>query len=172
MMDIASVRHHFEEFNNVLKSEDLVAEVCACGGKAFLAGYYTEKNTRDISEIFRPTELVLDAWSRVERRFGLEAKGIENHLNLFFHPDPPRERHFSMSHLRVFASTPAYLLAMKCSTPCPDIMDQQAIQFLIQYLKIESVEQILEIISDYYPRLEVPENIKSTIKRSFNFKKS
>ncbi len=160
MVEITSVKRHFEAFNNELKNRDIVAEVCICRERVFLIGFYPERDTADLSEIFKPIELVHEAWAVIEEKFGLKDVGIQEHIRVL---DLSREEYFSRSHLKIFTPPPLYLLAMRCSLPFPDATVLEDIRFLTKFLNILSVEEVVKGISGYYPRSEIPSRVRLTI---------
>src|SRR5262249_2982366 len=65
------------------------------------------------------------------------------------------ERH-GMSHLRIWAPTAEYMLAMKCISARFDTHDKDDVIFLIRLLKLKKTSQVFSIIEKYYPHSKIP----------------
>lgn len=61
-----------------------------------------------------------------------------------------------LSHLRVWAPSAEYMLAMKCISARFDSSDGDDASFLIRLLKLQSPEAVFAIIERYYPRKAIP----------------
>ena len=61
-----------------------------------------------------------------------------------------------LSHLRIWAPSAEYMLAMKGVSARFDTHDRDDVLFLIRHLKLERPEEVYEIISRYYPRRKIP----------------
>jgi len=57
-----------------------------------------------------------------------------------------------LSHLVVMVADPEYMLAMKSISARIDGTDSKDIEFLINKLKITTVDEVFKIIDKYYPR--------------------
>jgi hypothetical protein len=62
----------------------------------------------------------------------------------------------SFSHLRVWAPTADYMLAMKCISARFDSLDRDDVAFLVRYLKLGTPEEVFDIVQRYYPRQQIP----------------
>ena len=81
----------------------------------------------------------------------------------FFHVDPPREDVLNLSHLKVWAPSAEFMLAMKCVSARFDTFDRDDTRFLIKYLQLRDTEEIFKLISKYYPHNKVPAKTKFLI---------
>ena len=66
--------------------------------------------------------------------------------------DHPRKVFLNLSHLVVMVADSEYMLAMKSLSARIDGTDSKDIEFLINKLKIKTVEEVFNIIDKYYPR--------------------
>lgn len=129
--------------------------------------YHARPATKDIDAIFEPTKEIRAASNKVARKFGLDQGWLNDAVKGFFHADPPREDVFNMSHLRVWAPSADYMLAMKCVSARLDTFDRDDIKFLISYLKLDGTEDVFEILAKYYPHNRVPAKTKFLIEEIF-----
>ena len=74
----------------------------------------------------------------------------------YFYGNPPKQEVLQLSHLRVWAPKADYMLAMKCIAARLDTYDKDDIQHLIQYLHLETKEEVFCCIEKYYPRKQIP----------------
>jgi hypothetical protein len=56
----------------------------------------------------------------------------------------------------IYAPTPDYMLAMKCTYARFDSQDKNDVIFLIKYLRLTKQSEIFEIIENYYPKNQIP----------------
>lgn len=70
-----------------------------------------------------------------------------------------------LSNLRVFACQPDYLLAMKCSALRigEEFHDLDDIRYLIHYLNLTSYQEVLDVITQYYPLKQFPQKALYTL---------
>ena len=74
---------------------------------------------------------------------------------------------FSLSNLSVWAPEPRYMLAMKSISARWDSADKDDVIFLIHHLKIKSADAVLEIVSSYYPKTQIPAKTQFFIEELF-----
>ena len=85
----------------------------------------------------------------------------------FFLSDPPRVPVLELPHLRVWAPTAEYMLAMKCVSARFDNHDRDDVVFLIRHLAIEDAEQVFEILGAYCPRNRIPPKARFLVEELF-----
>lgn len=163
MLDTSLIKRLFKELNKELSKKDVVGEIGICGGAVMCLVYHARPATKDIDAIFEPTKEIRKASVLVAHKFGLDENWLNDAVKGFFHADPPREGVFNMSHLRVWAPSADYMLAMKCISARFDTFDRDDIIFLISYLKFTKSKQVFDVIVKYYPRNRVPAKTKFLI---------
>lgn len=156
MLNVALIKRLFVALGGELAKKNVVGEVGICGGAVMCLVYRARPATKDIDAIFEPTREIREASRRVARKFGLDEGWLNDAAKGFFHADPPREDVFHMSHLRVWAPSADYMLAMKCISARFDTFDQDDLRYLISYLQLTRPEEVFEIVVKYYPREQVP----------------
>lgn len=163
MLDTLLIKRLFKELNKELSKKEIIGEIGICGGAVMCLVYHARPATKDVDAIFEPTKEIRKASKLVAHKFGLDEHWLNDAVKGFFHADPPREDVFNMSHLRVWASTADYMLAMKCISARFDTFDRDDIIFLISYLKFTEPEQVFDIIGKYYPHNKIPAKTKFLI---------
>lgn len=163
MLDTLLIKKLFKELNKELSKKDIMGEVGICGGAVMCLVYHARPATKDIDAIFEPTKEIRKASVLVAHKFGLDEHWLNDAVKGFFHVDPPREDVFNMSHLRVWAPSADYMLAMKCISARFDAFDRDDIILLISYLKFTKLEQVFDAIAKYYPHDKIPVKTKFLI---------
>ena len=160
MLDVAMIKKLLKALNDELALKDVVGEIGMCGGAVMCLVYHARPATKDVDAIFEPTREIRKASKVVARKFGLNEDWLNDAVKGFFHVDPPREEVFNMSHLKVWAPSAEFMLAMKCLSARFDTLDREDTQFLISYLKLKNAEDVFDLIVRYYPHSRVPAKTK------------
>ena len=159
-MDVAMIKKLLKALNDELALKDVVGEIGMCGGAVMCLVYHARPATKDVDAIFEPTREIRKASKVVARKFGLNEDWLNDAVKGFFHVDPPREEVFNMSHLKVWAPSAEFMLAMKCLSARFDTLDREDTEFLISYLKLKNAEDVFDLIVRYYPHNRVPAKTK------------
>jgi hypothetical protein len=142
--------------NEELRKKEVLGEVGICGGAVMCLVYQTRNATKDVDAIFEPAGQIRDAARIVSREFDVPEDWINDAAKGFFFSEPPRVPVLNLSHLRVWAPGPDYMLSMKCFSARFDSHDREDVQFLIQYLNLKKASEVFEIIRKYCPEKIVP----------------
>ena len=62
---------------------------------------------------------------------------------------------------------PDYLLAMKILALRPGTEDEDDAKFLIGHLKLDAIEDVLEIVANYYPKKQVKAETRAWLEEYF-----
>lgn len=168
-MDVATIRKALQALSEELGRREVQGELCLLGGTTMRLAFQARQTTKDVDAIFHPAPTIRDAAAAVGERLGLPqgwlndaAKGFVATRHEVGVYDLPQ-----FEHLRIVAPVPEYLLAMKCMASrvgSPGEADDKAdIRFLLRYLKLESSDSALEIVTRYYPPERIPIRAKYLI---------
>lgn len=153
------ITQYLTELNDELRLMDIKGEVSLYGGAVMCLAFKARPATKDVDDLFEPVREIRNASHRVAERHGL-AIGWLNMAVKMFVVDHPRQTLFDLSHLIVTVPDADYLLAMKMLALRSDTEDERDAEFLIDRLGLKSPQEILNIISEYYPKKEVkPETV-------------
>lgn len=167
MLNIKQIKNLFHQLNDELKKEDVVGEVGICGGAVMCLVFQSRKATKDVDAIFEPTSEIRQAVLKVAQKNGIEKDWLNDAVKGFFHKNPPREDVMNLSHLRVWAPTAEYMLAMKAISARFDTHDKDDVIFLIKYLELKTLEDVFKVISKFYPKHQVPAKSQFLIEEIF-----
>ncbi len=139
-----------------LKEQGIIGEISLLGGSAMVLAFQARQATKDVDAVFAPAGAVREGARKVAAELDLPedwlndaAKGFLSHRTDF-----RLLAGLELSNLRVQAPTPEYLLAMKVLAarvgPEGQRGDKQDIAFLIRLLHLESAEEVMTIVQQYY----------------------
>lgn len=168
MLDAAQIRRLFAALNDELKSRGVIGEVGLCGGAVMCLVFNARRATKDVDGIFEPAREMREAAARVAERFGVPAAWLNDAAKGYFPGEPPRQEVLSLSHLRVWAPTAEYMLAMKCVSARFDSSDRDDVVFLIRHLGLQRPAEVFEVVSRYYPRRLVPPKTQFLVEELFD----
>jgi hypothetical protein len=167
MLDTKTMKQLFSALNEELKKKGVIGEVGLCGGAVMCLVFNARRATKDIDAVFEPTREIREACRKVARKHGLHPDWMNDAAKGFFLTDPPRQDVLSHSHLRVWAPTAEYMLAMKCISARFDTHDRNDVIFLIERLGLKTVKQAVDIIVEYYPRQKIPPKTQFLLEELF-----
>lgn len=159
MLTQALIRKLFTALNAELKKKGVIGEIGICGGAVMCLVFNARASTKDVDGIFEPTQEIREAAREAAKRCNLQEEDthwLNDAAKAYFFKDPPKTTILELSHLRVWAPSPEYMLAMKCFSARFDGHDKEDVHFLLKHLKIKTPEAALEIVETYCPKKLVP----------------
>lgn len=153
-MEKAEIKLYLELLNDELSAINIKGEVCLYGGAVMCLAYNARPATKDVDAIFEPVRHIRKAAGRIAEAHGLQKDWLNYAVKMFLVPHERRIL-FEMSHLKVYIPPPEYLLAMKVLAARANTDDHHDVKLLISELKLQSAEQVLEIVKHYYPHKQV-----------------
>jgi len=161
------IRNLFTALNKELEAMGAVGEIGLCGGAVMCLVFKAREATKDVDAIFAPTREIREAARKVAIAFDIPQDWLNDAAKGFFLSDPPRQSVLNYSHLRIWAPTAEYMLAMKCSSARFDSLDKDDIVFLIRHLNLESSQDVFKTILSYYPREKIPVKTQFLVEELF-----
>jgi predicted metal-dependent TIM-barrel fold hydrolase len=156
MLDRATIVKLFEALNAELRSKGVKGEIGICGGAVMCLVFRARESTKDIDAIFRPTREIREASKVVAAELGVNEDWLNDAAKGYFLSQPPVREVMDLSNLRVWAPHAEYMLAMKCVSARFDSHDLDDARFLLDHLRIATVDHACRIVEDYYPRKAIP----------------
>ncbi len=172
MLSADLIRKLLRALNGELKKKEVIGEIGLCGGAVMCLVFRTRPATKDVDAIFEPARQIRDAAKAVSRTHDVPEDWLNDAAKGYFLSEPPRVPVLSLSHLRVWAPGPDYMLAMKCLSARFDSHDRDDVTFLIRHLKLTQADQVFDIISKYCPERLVPAKTRFLVEELLPEKRS
>ena len=136
----------------------VTGEVCLFGGTVMVLAFSARLMTKDVDALFQPTQTIRDLARHIAGEQHLSDDWLNDGVKGFI-----SGRHETtagnlpqFAHLRLTMPVAEYLLAMKCmaariggtSNEPSDVAD---IIFLVRHLQLQSAQEVLDLVGQYYP---------------------
>jgi hypothetical protein len=151
-----------DELNTRLTEKGITGELCIYGGATMALAFDARESTRDVDAVFVPKTEIHLAARRIAEDMGLPASWLNDGVKGFVSADGDvtTDDMPQWDNLRIFRPTSRYLLAMKCMAArvadYDTAGDKNDIIHLCNDLSLESADEVLDIVEDYYPRTRIP----------------
>jgi hypothetical protein len=167
MLTTEKIEQLFSSLNAALERKDVTGEVGICGGAVMCLVFKARCSTKDIDGIFAPAAEMREAIAEVASELDVPENWLNDAAKGFFSIDPPKRTVLDCSHLRVWAPTAEYMLAMKCISARFDSFDKDDLIFLIKHLDLRSPEKVFSIVTKYYSEETIPTKTKFFVEEVF-----
>ncbi len=153
------LRRLFGQLNDELAAAGVKGEVHMVGGAVMCLAHAARPATEDVDAWFRPAAEVREAAARVAARAGVPPDWLNDAVKGYLSERGEFRPWLELSHLRVMAALPEYLLAMKCLAfrIGAEFHDEDDVRFLLRLLDITSYARAVETIARYYPLERFPQ---------------
>jgi hypothetical protein len=141
--------------NERLKEQGLSGELCLFGGAVMCLVFDSRSVTKDVDAIFAPTAAFYRIIKNIADEYELPDDWLNPSVKGFVSANHDVQLFEKLSHLTIYAASAPYMLAMKCLAARGDTCDTEDIRFLLQYLNIQSVDQAVQLLAQYYPQSRV-----------------
>jgi hypothetical protein len=140
----------FKILNDRLRADESKAEICIVGGAVMCLVFNTRKQTKDVDAIFHPKARVYKFAKQVAEERGLSDDWLNDSAKGYINNKIEQVEILNFSHLKIFAPSTKYMLAMKCLAARIGTSDESDIEFLIRYLRLTKVQEVLNIVGPFY----------------------
>ncbi|MDZ4815517.1 MAG: hypothetical protein SGI71_04545 [Verrucomicrobiota bacterium] len=149
-----------------LEAKGIKGEIAIYGGAAMVLAFNARPATKDVDAIFAPAVEIREAAKQVGEELGFPDGWLNDGVKAFVSQkdrrEPLKAAMLSNDSLIITTATAEYLLAMKCMAGRIDSVDVQEsqdikdIRFLADRLGIETSDQILDLVGEYYKPSSIP----------------
>lgn len=117
------------------------------------------ESTRDVDAFFKPTSRIREAAAKVAKENELDERWLNDAVKGYLSSKGSYSNYMELSNLKVLTAKPEYLLAMKCLAMRigEEFRDLDDIRYLLRTLGIESYQEAVAVITQYYPLKKFPE---------------
>ncbi len=149
-MTKAKILSAFKKLNQLLQNDGSKAEICLVGGAVMCLVFNAREQTQDVDAIFQPKAKVYKFAKEVAEEQSLPDDWLNDSVKGYVNDKLEQIEILNLSNLKVFAPSAKYMLAMKCLAARAGTNDERDIEFLIKYLKLTTVQSVIEIVSSFY----------------------
>jgi hypothetical protein len=155
----AEIRRLFELLNDELRQSGISGELYLVGGAVMCLAYNARPSTADVDALFQPAAEVRQAAARAAARARVPADWLNDAVKGYLSREGDFAPFLELDHLRIMVARPEYLLAMKCLAMRigAEFHDEEDLRFLLRLLELRSYDQVLGVISKYYPLAQFPQ---------------
>lgn len=152
-MDRDEIELLLGRLSELLAQRGLVGEIALYGGAAMVLAHRARLATKDVDAVFVPKREVYQAAAEVAAACGVEADWLNDAVKGFLSDRNEISLLLDLPGLKVFVASPEYLLAMKCMSMRlgKEETDLDDVKFLLNQLELRKAEDVLELVSRYYP---------------------
>jgi predicted nucleotidyltransferase len=151
-----------EEISIKLAEQNKYGEIIMCGGASMSLVYNARDSTHDIDAIFTPKEDLLPIIEAIAEENKIDKQWLNDDFTdlSIFTQSLESVQYKSYSHLQIKTMNAESLLAMKVIASRPNTHDMNDTIVLMQYLKIESYEQVIDILNKHKTQFLHPKIVK------------
>ena len=165
-MTAKEIEQYLREINNELALKDVKGEICLYGGAVMCLVFKARPSTKDVDAVFEPVKYIRAAIRIITERHNLPFDWLNFAVKMFVVEHEKRIL-FDLPHLKVFVPTADYLLAMKILASRVESFDLEDIKFLLDKLKLQTVEDALQIVKNYYPHKQIKPETRFLLEELF-----
>jgi len=153
-MTAAEIELYLREVSDELALQKVKGEICLYGGAVMCLVFKARPATKDIDAIFEPVKYIRVAIRKISERHNLPVDWLNFAVKMFV-VEHEKELFLDLPNLKVFVPAPEYLLAMKVLAARAESFDLEDIKFLVEKLKLQTVEEVLKLVENYCPHKNI-----------------
>lgn len=165
-MTSEEIEQYLREINDELALQNVKGEICLYGGAVMCLVFKARPATKDVDAVFEPITYIRSAVRIITERHDLSVDWLNFAVKMFV-VEHEKEMFLDLPHLKVFVPTADYLLAMKILAARTESFDLEDIKFLIDKLKLQTVEDALQIVENYYPYKQIKPETRFLLEELF-----
>ncbi len=160
----------FQLLNEELKKESSEGEIYLVGGAVMCLVFQARPSTKDVDAFFKPAQKMREAAAKVAVKIGLKKDWLNDAVKGYLSQKISFDSFLELSHLKIFTARADYLLAMKCLAMRigEEFHDFSDIRFLLRYLNVDSTQEAVGIITQYYPMERFPQKTFYALEEIFD----
>jgi len=155
MMTKEQILSCLRELGEELALQGFQGEILLTGGASMCLVHEARDMTKYIDALYEPKTLINKIAEDIAERNNLPLGWLNDSVKGFVGLNAPVEEFIVLSGLKIQTVSAEYLLAMKLISARYGEKDYEDIQFLLNKLKIDTVEKAYEIIQIYFPAKQI-----------------
>lgn len=153
-MTAEEIEQYLREVDAELALQNVKGEICLYGGAVMCLVFKARPATKDIDAIFEPVKYIRTAIIKISERHNLPIDWLNFAVKMFV-IEHEKELFLDLPNLKIFVPSPEYLLAMKVLAARVESFDLNDIKFLVEKLELQTVEDVLRMVENYYPHKNI-----------------
>ena len=150
----AEILKALQALGDELSGQGVRGQIFIVGGAAMALAYSTRRVTRDIDAAFEPKSSIYEAAAKVAEELGLPEDWLNDAAKGFMPGEDQDARPLpDIEGIEITTASPQYLLAMKLMAMRFG-EDNEDIEVLIKECRLESTQDVLELLGRLYPSRE------------------
>ena len=137
--------------NDKLERSDETGELVLFGGAVMCLVFGSRGYTRDVDAVFEPKGSIYAYAREIAEEEGLPLNWLNDGVKGWLYVAPETDLVIQLSHLKVLAAKPEYIMAMKCYAARLDTDDLNDARVLAHHLRLMDRNQVLDIVEKYIP---------------------
>lgn len=160
---------YLAEVNDRLAKADEQGEIVMIGGAVVSLVHGARESTKDMDAAFAPKELMREIIEDVAEKYEIESDWLNNAAESYMTPEMNYETFYEYSNLTIYNMDDESMLALKLSSARgeEDSHDLADSVYFMGELKIESVEQALDIVEKYIPQERLTPKVEYFTREAF-----
>ena len=152
-MNQEKIENLLHQLSDRLIARGLVGEIALYGGAAMVLAHRARLSTKDVDAVFVPKQEIYQEVAEVSFHNDVDKDWLNDAVKGFLSEKNDILPLRDYPGLKVFVAAPEYLLAMKCLSMRlgRDDTDLGDVRFLMNHLGLRDAEQVLNVVSRYYP---------------------
>lgn len=141
------------ELNERLQQKDIIGDIVLYGGAVMCLQYNAREFTQNIDAYLSPKEDIEKIAEQIASERNIPLDWINDSVLQFTAENEQLKIFMQLSNLKIYTASPKYLLALKIQSFRIGISsDEDDIQFLLNELKITTVQEVIDIIELFFPK--------------------
>ena len=146
-----------EQLNEKLKMKNVKSEICLVGGAVMCMCFDSRQSTLDLDAVFEPKQEVYDCAKSVAFENDLDEDWLNDAVKGFLSTKSEFVEFKKFSNLTIKVASPAYMFALKFQSCRLDRKsDVDDLKFLVNLLRIRSLDDAEEIVKEFYSLKLIP----------------
>ena len=151
MLTREQILNSLERLGELLQENDLTGELLLTGGAAMSLVHNARDMTQDVDALFEPKTEIRALASQVAYENGLPEDWLNDSVKGYITTGAPTKEFTVLHALTISTVTPEYLLAMKLMSARHGTRDLEDIEFLLNKLNIQTLEDAMELLTAHFP---------------------
>ncbi|MCL2212456.1 MAG: DUF6036 family nucleotidyltransferase [Oscillospiraceae bacterium] len=151
MLSRENILNNLARLGQLLKEQGMEGEILLTGGAAMCLVHSARDMTKDVDALYEPKTIVNRLVAQIAEEKDLPANWMNDGVKGFVTDTAQVEDFMQLEGLKITTVSAEYLLSMKLMSARFGEKDYEDIAFLLNKLKIGSVDKAAEVLTTFFP---------------------